>query len=120
MRESTTIIASDQHADSVVAAVLPPTVRVPVVQAVPADLPGLGRLVDRLARRQSAYDGSAARPGAVATPAAIAATNSRSERGSTAYTVVLVCLGNWKGRLVRDPGCLPAFVPRGPPVDQPG
>jgi transposase len=51
MRESTTILALDQHADSVVAAVLPPTLRVPVVQAVPADLPGLGRFVDKLVRR---------------------------------------------------------------------
>jgi transposase len=51
MAQSTTIVAFDQHADSVVAAVLPPAVRVPVVQAVPSDVPALGRFVDRLAQR---------------------------------------------------------------------
>lgn len=45
MMQSTTIFAFDQHAESVIAAVLAPGVRVPTVQAVPADLPGLGRFV---------------------------------------------------------------------------
>jgi transposase len=51
MTESTTIVAFDQHADSVVAAVLRPGERVPAVQAVPPDLPGLGRFVDKLVKR---------------------------------------------------------------------
>lgn len=51
MTQSTTIVAFDQHADSVMAAVLPPTARVPVTQPVPSDLPQLGRFVARLARR---------------------------------------------------------------------
>jgi len=49
MFESTTIIAFDQHAASVVAAVLLPGQRTPAVHALSADLPTIGRFVDRLA-----------------------------------------------------------------------
>lgn len=48
MRESTTIIAFDQHAASVMAAVLPAGAKTPAVQPVPADLPAIGRFVERL------------------------------------------------------------------------
>jgi transposase len=51
MRESTTIIAFDQHAASVVAAVLPPGTKTPATQPVPADLPAIGRFVARLKQR---------------------------------------------------------------------
>jgi transposase len=49
MFESTTIIAFDQHAASVVAAVLLPGVRTPALQALGSDLPTIGRFVDRVA-----------------------------------------------------------------------
>ena len=48
MRESTTIIAFDQHAASVVAAVLLPGIKTPATQPVASDLPAIGRLVARL------------------------------------------------------------------------
>jgi transposase len=49
MFESTTIIAFDQHAASVVAAVLRPGQRAPASYPLGADLPTLGRFVDRVA-----------------------------------------------------------------------
>jgi transposase len=53
MFESTTIIAFDQHAASVVAAVLLPGQRTPAVHPLGADLPTLGRFVDRIAANTS-------------------------------------------------------------------
>jgi hypothetical protein len=47
MFESTPIIAFDQHAGSVTAAVLLPGQRTPAVQQLAADLPTIGRFVDR-------------------------------------------------------------------------
>ena len=51
MNESTLIIAFDQHAASVVAAVLVPGQRTPALQELPSDLPGIGRFVERVVRR---------------------------------------------------------------------
>lgn len=51
MAESTTIIAFDQHAASVVAAVLAPDEAVPATHPLAADLPSIGRFVERLGRR---------------------------------------------------------------------
>jgi len=51
MSESTTIIAFDQHAKSVMAAVLEAGVSEPAVQEVPADLPSIGRFVARIAKQ---------------------------------------------------------------------
>ena len=51
MPESTTIIAFDQHAASVVAAVLPPGQTVPAVHPLAADLPSVRRFVERLRRQ---------------------------------------------------------------------
>jgi hypothetical protein len=48
MSESTTIIAFDQHAQSVMAAVLGPHESEPAVHALTSDLPTLGRFVRRL------------------------------------------------------------------------
>jgi transposase len=48
--ESTTIIAFDQHAQSVAAAVLEAGASEPAVQALPADLPSIGRFVMRIAK----------------------------------------------------------------------
>jgi transposase len=48
MRESTTLIAFDQHAASVMAAVLLPGSQTAAVQPVPPDLPAIGRFVERL------------------------------------------------------------------------
>jgi transposase len=53
MFESTTVIAFDQHAASVVAAVLLPGQRTPAVHPLNADLPTIGRFVDRLASEQT-------------------------------------------------------------------
>ena len=50
MAESTTIIAFDQHAQSVVAAVLEPGASEPAIQALAADLPSIGRFVSRIAK----------------------------------------------------------------------
>lgn len=50
MQESTTIIAFDQHADSVVAAVLPPRVDRPATQLLSPDLGHVGRFVDKVRR----------------------------------------------------------------------
>jgi len=52
MLQSTTIIAFDQHAASVVAAVLLPGQRTPAIQPLTADLPTIGRFVARLAADQ--------------------------------------------------------------------
>ncbi len=49
--ESTLIIAFDQHAASLVAAVLMPGERTPAVHQLAADLPTIGRFVDRVSRR---------------------------------------------------------------------
>jgi transposase len=49
--QSTTIIAFDQHASSLVAAVLLPSERTPTVHQLAPDLPTIGRFVDRLRRR---------------------------------------------------------------------
>lgn len=51
MPESTTIVAFDQHADSVMAAVLPPDAAKPASQALSPDLVHIGRFVDKLRRR---------------------------------------------------------------------
>lgn len=51
MPESTTIIAFDQHAASVVAAVLAPGQAMPAVHPLAADLPSIGRFVERLRRQ---------------------------------------------------------------------
>jgi transposase len=51
MAESTTIIAFDQHAQSVVAAVLEPGGSEAAVQALAAALPSIGRFVARIAKR---------------------------------------------------------------------
>ena len=51
MTESTLIIAFDQHAASVVAAVLLPGQRTPVLHEFASDLPTIGRFVDRVVRR---------------------------------------------------------------------
>jgi transposase len=48
--ESTTIIAFDQHAQSVVAAVLEAGASEPAVHALAADLPSIGRVVTRIAK----------------------------------------------------------------------
>jgi transposase len=48
MFESTTIVAFDQHAASVVAAVLLPGERVPALHPLASDLPTIGRFIDRL------------------------------------------------------------------------
>jgi transposase len=48
--ESTTIIAFDQHAQSVVAAVLEAGASEPAVHALAADLPSIGRFVTRIAK----------------------------------------------------------------------
>jgi transposase len=48
MFESTTIIAFDQHAASVVAAVLLPGQRTPALHQLTSDLPSIGRFVDRI------------------------------------------------------------------------
>ena len=48
MWESTTIIAFDQHAQSVMAAVLGPREAEPALHALTSDLPAIGRLVRRL------------------------------------------------------------------------
>ena len=50
MQESTTIIAFDQHADSVVAAGLSPHVRTAGTQPLSPDLAHLGRFVDKVRR----------------------------------------------------------------------
>jgi transposase len=50
MQESTTIVAFDQHADSVMAAVLPPGAAKPASQALSPDLIQIGRFVDKLCR----------------------------------------------------------------------
>jgi len=50
MRESTTIVAFDQHADSVVMAVLGPRDTAPGVVVLGADVPGIVRAVRRLGR----------------------------------------------------------------------
>jgi transposase len=51
MTQSTTIVAFDQHADSVMAAVFAPAAREPVIQAVSADVKQLSRFVGTLAKR---------------------------------------------------------------------
>ena len=51
MTESTTIIAFDQHAASVVAAVLPAGQAGPSIQALASDLPTIGRFVRRVSRQ---------------------------------------------------------------------
>jgi transposase len=51
VNESTTIIAFDQHAASIAAAVLAPGTAEPAVHMLSADLPTLGRWVARLRRR---------------------------------------------------------------------
>src|SRR5262245_65555639 len=51
MLESTPIIAFDQHAASVVAAVLLPGQRTPALHELSSDLPTIGRFVDRFVRR---------------------------------------------------------------------
>ena len=51
MKQSTTVVAFDQHAKSVVAAVLESGAAVPAVHPVSADLPAIGRFVARLQRR---------------------------------------------------------------------
>ena len=50
MTESTIIIAFDQHAQSVVAAVLEVGASEPAVHALAADLPSIGRFVARIAK----------------------------------------------------------------------
>lgn len=50
MTESTIIIAFDQHAASVVAAVLLPGQRPPALHQLAPDLPAIGRFVDRVVR----------------------------------------------------------------------
>ncbi len=51
MNESTLIIAFDQHAASVVAAILLPGQQTPALHELAADLPTIGRFVDRVGRR---------------------------------------------------------------------
>ncbi len=51
MNESTIIVAFDQHAASVVAAVLLPGQQTPSLQPLAADLPAIGRFVMRVARQ---------------------------------------------------------------------
>jgi transposase len=51
MNESTIIVAFDQHAASVVAAVLHPGERTPALYPLAADLPTIGRFVARFARQ---------------------------------------------------------------------
>jgi transposase len=48
MTESTTLVAFDQHAASVVAAVLRPGQQTPALQTLSADLPTIGRFLERL------------------------------------------------------------------------
>src|SRR5262245_21190548 len=48
MPESTTIIAFDQHADSLMAAVLPPRADTPAMQVLSAELTHVGRFVDKV------------------------------------------------------------------------
>ena len=50
MQESTIIVAFDEHADSVMAAVLPPDAGKPASQALSPDLAHIGRFVDKLRR----------------------------------------------------------------------
>lgn len=54
MLESTAIVAFDQHAASVVAAVLLPGQRTPALHPLPPDLPTIGRFVARLRRQYAA------------------------------------------------------------------
>ena len=49
MTESTPIVAFDQHAASVMAAVLLPGERTPALQPLAADLPAIGRFLERFA-----------------------------------------------------------------------
>jgi transposase len=49
MAESTPIVAFDQHAASVMAAVLLPGERMPALQPLAPDLPTIGRFLERLA-----------------------------------------------------------------------
>ena len=49
MTESTPIVAFDQHAASVMAAVLLPGERTPALQPLAPDLPTIGRFLERLA-----------------------------------------------------------------------
>ena len=51
MTESTTIVAFDQHANSVVAGVLGAGDQTPALHPLSGDLPTLGRFVARLQRR---------------------------------------------------------------------
>jgi transposase len=53
MFESTTIVAFDQHAASVVAAVLPPGQRTPALHSLASDWATIGRFVARLGRQGS-------------------------------------------------------------------
>ena len=48
MQEPTTIVAFDQHADSLMATVLPPHAATPATQALSADTAHVGRFIDRL------------------------------------------------------------------------
>ena len=48
MTESTPIVAFDQHAASVMAAVLLPGERTPALQPLAPDLPTIGRFIERL------------------------------------------------------------------------
>lgn len=50
MTESTTIVAFDQHAQSVVAAVLGPETSEPALHSLASDLPAIGRFVARLVK----------------------------------------------------------------------
>jgi len=50
MPESTTIIAFDQHADSLMAAVLPPRADKPAMQLLSSELTHVGRFVDKVRR----------------------------------------------------------------------
>src|SRR5436305_10637223 len=49
MTESTPIVAFDQHAASVMAAILMPGDRTPALQPLAADLPTIGRFLERVA-----------------------------------------------------------------------
>ena len=51
MTESITIVAFDQHAQSVVAAVLGPTTSEPALHPLASDLPSIGRFMARLVKR---------------------------------------------------------------------
>jgi transposase len=63
MFESTTIVAFDQHAASVVAAVLLPGQRTPALHPLASDLPTIGRFVTRLGRQGSVRCCDEAGPG---------------------------------------------------------